>query len=656
MKLICGHWEFNGAAGSAFPALPSASNEGFQAETDIFCDAGLQLTTRDDSALHVESSPRKGPGSKPSFVIAWDGRLDNRSELIRETGIVSASNIADIEVVAAAYRRWSTDSFPKLKGDWALTIWDADSQSLILAKDPMGMRPLFFARNPHGIKWSNSIQWIVRNSNTGEINLEYVAGWFSFFPAADLTPYCSISAVPPSSFVRFHLNRLETHKFWEFQPPQPLQLADDYEYEERFRKEFANSVRRRIRTVKPILAELSGGVDSTSIVCVADALLAHEEGLAPRLDTLSFYDDNEPNWNERPFFELVEAKRGNAGRHLKVDSTQDLGFLLASSKDLACVPAEVTKTSGYRTELSTWMRSRDYAAILSGIGGDEFTGGVPTAIPELADLLVTFRFRSLARQLKSWSLAQRRPWIHVLLETFRTFVSPARSSGSQTRRPPAWLSAQFRQRYHTVLLGYEKRLTVWGSLPSFQENLSVVEALRRQIAASSVDSEGIPSKSYPYLDTDFLQFLFSVPREQLIQPGRRRSLMRRALAGIVPDEILNRKRKAYVLRSPIIAIGACWPELQAFTRNMISEQLGIVSSRMFLEALDQVRKGHEMAILPVYRLLLIECWLRNLVEHNVLAFDAGSGGRWDDPPLRLSRAIPERGFQQAEKFKWEGGD
>jgi hypothetical protein len=110
------------------------------------------------------------------------------------------------------------------------------------------------------------------------------------------------------------------------------------------------------------------------------------------------------------------------------------------------------------------------------------------------------------------------------------------------------------------------------------------------------------------------------------------------------------------LRSPIIAIGACWPELQAFTRNMISEKLGIVSSRMFLEALDQVRKGHEMAILPVYRLLLIECWLRNLVEHKVLALDAGSEGRWNDPSLRLSPAIPERGFQQAEKFKWEGGD
>jgi len=628
MKLICGHWDFTGKAGSAFLAgWQSSSTDALQVGSDIFCDDGLQMVARGSSPLHVESSAQMHTDSKPSFVLAWDGRLDNRSEIMREIGIAPTSDTPDTQLVAAAYRRWKISSFSKLKGDWAISVWDVAGQCLVLAKDPMGMRPLFFARSSQGIKWSNSIEWIVRNAETGEINMEYVAGWFSFFPATHLTPYCGVAAVPPSSFVRLLRDSSTVAKFWEFPAAQILRLADDYEYEERFRQEFASSVRRRLRTVNPILAELSGGVDSTSIVCVADSLLAHEQGLAPRLDTLSFYDDTEPNWNERPFFELVEQKRGKTGLHFKVDSTQDLRFLLSPSEHLACTPGELTRTTGLRKEIGGLTGSTEYDAILSGIGGDEFTGGVPTAIPELADLLVTARFQKLAHQLKAWSLAQRRPWIHVLLETMRSFVAPPRSSGtSQPRSLPVWLSENFGRQYRSVLMGYEKPLTLWGSLPTFQDNLSVVDALRRQLAATAIECAGIPSKSYPFLDMDFLQFLFSVPREQLIQPGRRRSLMRRALAGLVPDEILNRKRKAYVLRSPTIAIGACWRELQAFAGNMISEQLGIVSSRLFLETMDKIRSGHEMAILPVYRLLLIECWLRNLAEHNVLAFGAGARG------------------------------
>ena len=94
--------------------------------------------------------------------------------------------------------------------------------------------------------------------------------------------------------------------------------------------------------------------------------------------------------------------------------------------------------------------------------------------------------------------------------------------------------------------------------------------------------------------------------------------MRRSLAGIVPDEILHRKRKAYVTRAPRAAIAAHWLDLQSLTHGMLAESLGIVSAAAFRRALDEIRHGKELSIVPIHRMLLLECWLRNLLQWGVL--------------------------------------
>jgi asparagine synthase (glutamine-hydrolysing) len=406
--------------------------------------------------------------------------------------------------------------------------------------------------------------------------------------------------------------KIVIRKYWEFTPSPELRFRDDEAYEEQFRSAFTMAVRRRLRSEQPLLAELSGGVDSSSIVCVADALLAHERGLTPRLDTFSYYDDREPHWDERPYFALVEARRGRQSFRARVDSGQDLAALFEGPREFCCTPTELLRHSRYREAFRNHVRCGGYGGVLSGIGGDEFTGGVPTPIPELSDLLASLRIGTLVSQLKTWALSQRRPWMHVLFDTVRAFAPSLLTGTVPARRPPAWVQPQFRRRYRSALTGYDKPLTFWGPRPSFQENLSAVEALQRQLAASNLGAEGSAEKRYPFLDVDFLQFLFSVPRNQLVQPGRRRALMRRALGGIVPDEILNRKRKAYVTRAPRLALVAHWKAVQSLTREMASESLGIVSSGRFRAALDELRGGKELSILPVHRTLLLECWLRHL--------------------------------------------
>jgi asparagine synthase (glutamine-hydrolysing) len=583
------------------------------------------------SVVKLRGRSSRHENAETNSVLVWDGRLDNAPDLARELGLRNDVKGDDAEIVAAAYEKWTNDVFRRIKGDWAFTVWNAEERCLVLAKDPIGTHPLFYSLTPGGLAWSSSLAWLVQNSAASRaLNFEYLAGWLAFFPSASLTPYSGIEAVRPSCFVSFEAGQAEIHKYWDFLPGEINQRCDEPEYEEQFRSVFTNSVRRRLRSIKPVLAELSGGMDSSSMVCVADALLMREPDLTPRLDTVSYYDDDEPDWNERPYFALVEAQRGREGLHVPADSSQYLARLF-EDQQFAAIPAEMGKT-GREDTVTTFIRSQGYGSVLSGIGGDEFTGGVPTAIPELADLIAAGHARSLAKQLTQWALSQRRPWFHVLFDTLRAFAPSYLGGTTVARRTPCWLTSQFRSQFRSVLHGYDSPLTLWGPPPSFQENLSALEALRRQLAASNAGSEGTADKRYPYLDCDLLQFLFTVPRRQLVEPGRRRSLMRRSLAGIVPDAILNRKRKAYVTRAPRTAIAAHWKDIQSLTRDMVAESLGIVSSAAFRQSLHEARAGKELAILPIHRMLLLECWLRNLSHWGVL-------------PNRYS--APERGRAKA---------
>src|SRR6202034_2975947 len=243
---------------------------------------------------------------------------------------------------------------------------------------------------------------------------------------------------------------------------------------------------------------------------------------------------------------------------------------------------------------------------LSGIGGDEFTGGVPTPVPELADLLVRAKFRKLAQQLKVWAIAKRSPWFHLLWEALGQFAPSALAGIPEHTRPTPWIEPRFIKRHEEALSGYPRRWRFLGPLPSFQENFLTLSGMRRQVSCAASTSGLLCERRYPYLDRDLLGFIFAIPREQLARPGERRSLMRRALSGIVPDALLRRERKAFVARSPRVTISNQWASLVAMSREMVSASLGLVDSRAFSQALEEARCGKRVAIIPLLRTFEME--------------------------------------------------
>ena len=570
-------------------------------------------------AFHTtkESRREKQPHiSSSGAVITWDGRLDNRTELISEVGDSLTNGSTDIAIVAAAYEKWGADCFAKLIGDWALSIWKALDCSLILATDPIGTKHLYYSFDDKQLTWSTILDPLVRLADkTLALNEEYIAGWLSMFPAAHLTPCVGIHSVPPSSSVLLRPGKHTVSRYWDFDQKNNIRYCTEAEYEEHFRVVFTKAVQRTLRSDRPVLAELSGGRDSSSIVCIADAIIVRGDAETPRLDTLSMYDDSEPNWNERPYFTKVEEKRGRTGWHVNV-GPQDPEQILASEPPRESPRCGFVPTPGYDGRTHPHFRmclaSQGNRVVLSGIGGDEVMGGVPTPAPELENLLARAQFGALAHQLKVWALEKRTPWFHLFWEAARGFFPPALLGVPKCMRPAPWLQPRFVKRHWAALTGYPSRTKLFGPLPSFQENVSTLDAVRRQLARTALPFEPPFEKRYPYLDRGLLEFMFAIPREQLVRPTQRRSLMRRALVGIVPDEILNRKGKAFVVRSPMVAISNDWAHFAEMTQNMLSGSLGIVDPERISEALQKVRRGEAVPMIALRRTLCLEGWLKDL--------------------------------------------
>ena len=116
-------------------------------------------------------------------VITWEGRLDNREDLLSHLPGDVSPGLTDLEIVAAAYENWRNECFGKLVGDWALAIFDPQEHAVILAKDFLGTRPLYYSMENHQLAWCSILDpLLLLSGRTFALNEEYIAGWLSLLP------------------------------------------------------------------------------------------------------------------------------------------------------------------------------------------------------------------------------------------------------------------------------------------------------------------------------------------------------------------------------------------------------------------------------------------------------------------------------------------
>lgn len=546
-------------------------------------------------------------------AITWDGRIDNRQELIVALDESLLANAPDASIVAAAYQRWGSRCFCKIKGDWATVIWDSKQRSIFLARDYAGVRPLFYYHTSEGVRWCSHLEALASSCGPFTVCEEYLAGYILLWPEAHLTPYSEIRAVPPGHFIQVSPSKIYSHAYWHFKPEVKTRLSTDTEYEERFWQLFRESVRRRLRANSPVLADLSGGLDSSSIVCMADDLIASGAVLNTVVDTFSALIHDEPGEKDSPYISAVEVQRGRAGHHIELVNGKDA--FSTEYKKFVARPGFVR--DDFVSAKQELIHRHGYRVLLTGTGGDELLGQALDPRIQIADCLHDFHLKGAADQIGAWSLLLRRPRFHLLVDAaLLQLPGSIRASLLLGKRPESWLNPRFAYRHRLAIRQLPAVEGSWAWAPSLRDWFQTYRNLTRQISAS----RGLREETrYPYLDQDLVEFLVSIPTKQLLRPGDRRSLMRRALARILPATISARRTKSTGGRSIAVTLQRHWPSLQNILNSSLICQLGYVHAKELHTSLLNIKNGNlGPTFLRTMRALSLELWLRAMIERGTI--------------------------------------
>lgn len=566
-------------------------------------------------------------------VVSWDGRLDNRDILLADLGADLKDDSSDAAIATAAWTKWKKDSPAKLIGDWALAIWNPVDRELVLARDRMGIRHLFYHLTHKNITWCTHLSPLALSGKQLTVSDEYIAGYIGFEPAAHLTPYCEIRSVPPGHFICIREGTATSRSYWIFNPRLKIRYKTDAEYEEHYRYLFRRAVRQRMRTDQPILAELSGGYDSTSIVCMADSIMENECVESPRLDTFSYYDSNEPDEDDLFYFSQVEEKRGRQGLRFDLKGCGD--SLPIEGRHFTATPG-FSHRSEIQSALSMVFESGQYRVVLCGSGGDEMNGQALDPRIQIANSLAGLRLVDAAKHLMSWSLLLRKPLISLLFQSLLELL-PISTRARLTPRGglDPWIPPTFGKAYGISLHQLEMVEGYRFLGPAARDALQTIATLSRRM--SNCQPSRV-ERRYPYLDQSLVEFLTSIPHDQLLRPGHRRSLMRRSLRHLLPAQVLARKSKASATRCYCVSLAKHWHVVEKMFREPLSSRLGYIDKDQMLGALRAMKNG----AMPIYvvRLLkafALEVWLQNAVTLGVITAPQSQVTR--DLPMR-SEVVP----------------
>ena len=552
-------------------------------------------------------------------MLTWNGRVDNRADLISQLDYYlphpTAATVPDLNIVMAAYAKWKQECFVRLLGDFSLALWDAQLSVLYLARDIAGARPLRYYIDHTRIVWSTDTTALLGILNTPvEVDEEYIAEAMSLRPSSEITPFKNIKAIKPAHVLRITAQgTLSTKQYWTLDPRTEIRYGTDEEYDEHALFEMSEAVRCRLRADRPVFAELSGGLDSSSIVCLADRVIAEGGVQTPSVQTVSHVFDECPTSDERKFISLVETQRGITGHHVR---DEDHLLLAPLPEDLKIVsPNPIVLSYGFHSGVCAAMNSMHSRVLLCGLGGDQMFGGIGGAYPELADHLVSLKLIALHKSLRAWSRARKRSYLELLWKDAIVRLLPQRLQPRAARRSnplPPWYSRGFMTRMDLYGRSVGMSAPKGFRKPSAKDQAAGFFSTVNNISSCWRNEQFGIDVTYPFVHRPLVEFLQAIPLDQLVRPGRNRVVMRRMLTGILPNEIAERRTKGNPTEAVFRAIARESERLRSVFENSRLCERGYIEKEPLLAALDRARHGYEWYSAFLVQTISLEFWLRGL--------------------------------------------
>ncbi|HET7695959.1 MAG TPA: asparagine synthase-related protein [Vicinamibacterales bacterium] len=528
----------------------------------------------------------------PSGLAAtFDGRIDNGDE-IRMRLPDAANDAADADLALSMFERWRTAGLGSMVGEWALAIWDPHRRTLHLARDYMGARPLYYARAADGVLWSTDLaDVVVRAGSADELSDRFAARFMALAPHPDTTPYERVHAVPPGVCVSIAATGgITQSRFWHLRADD-IRYRDPRTYEEHLRRLWRDAVRSRLRTSETVWAELSGGLDSSSVACMAGLLIHARAAAAPAIRFVSHATLHSPEGDERRFIAEVERRVGVRTEIVGVEESQN---------DADPRRAWLTPYALHGVGLATVRRVRAGGGrlVLSGRLGDAIMGCQPDNSIAVLDDLRSGHALSALRNMRAWSRATRKPFVEIAWGLLAGDRRAAPDGGLALLTPD--LRALVRD-----LRAPEPPADVRRSKrPLARMLLGYAAGARLDIPDRSPDVV----YSYPFTHRPLVEFMLAIPGEQLSAPGATRALMRRAFATFVPPRIISRISKGYYPPAAYRAARRAVAAMQV--RDLEVVQRGWIDPDRLQAAMHALSAGGGESGGEIHAVLRLEAWLQ----------------------------------------------
>jgi asparagine synthase (glutamine-hydrolysing) len=502
-------------------------------------------------------------------MLMMDGRIDNRSELVStlrlppsrlerfgEPGETRA--VSDASLVLAAYEAWDAGFAERLNGDFAIAIFDPRSRRLLLARDAIGVRPLYYFHTSRLFAFGSEIKALLAHPDIAPRPDEEGVADFMLIGSRpldhqDLTCFQGVSSVVPAHIVIVTTRGLARRRYWDFDTERRLRYRSFGEYTEAFGDHFKNAVKRRIRSKHPVAVSVSGGLDSSSIFCRAETLRRDGVASPPSIAGISYVSDRGES-NEQHYLRDIEAKYGVTVDRFPIEPLT--GMVRGVREQVAAIEAPfVDYMWGATCELHTRAAAAGARSMLSGHWGDQML--FSTAY--LIDLLRRGAWRSVWRHTRTYAryfgdeeTKMRRRLL--LVDAVRYHVPRAiapplkwlRLRVFERRDPKSWFSRSFLARalrYRYRLATFERTFHSAHARAVYIEARSKYHVQCMEWNAKVGALHGLDI-AFPFLDRDLIAFLMAIPGDVHARDGVPRVLLREAMHGVLPDSIRARTWKS----------------------------------------------------------------------------------------------------------------
>jgi asparagine synthase (glutamine-hydrolysing) len=562
-----------------------------------------------------------------NLCLTMDGRVDNREELVtalQSKGAMLRDN-SDAEIVLKSYECWGTECTARIIGDFSFAIWDKRQRQLFCARDVVGNKPFVYHWNGSRLLFSSELHALFEDAATPSEPNEGMIGEYLAVKIThtEETLYKNILRLPPAHYMIVRNGHATKHRYWDIDFSKEIRYPNDGEYAEHFTQVFRECVRSCLRSHRPVGAYLSGGLDSSSVVSMAQTVYRDGSVKDRRFETFSIVYPGLP-CDETPYIRALVERWDLRANYMPLEEApldrqrKQISFY----KDICDYP------NGTDTDpLRALAREKGVRVLLTGHGGDERLSG---SLYYLADFVRDGKILALCREMRGQdiSILSRHglsTLVHYSLvplfpNVVRKIIRSVKRALAHRRESLDWIDAEFARRINLEERVRDDRMA-GQPLRSSKAWLRVLLEHGGQVHGMELEDRTSAwfsiEQRHPFTDRRMIELSFGLPENQRLRKDQK-FVLRHAMRGLLPELVYERRDKAEFSETLFRAIGQVGAEPLCKLR---SEELGWISGnrvrtmRKEMELLhDNGDEGYVLRVWPLWMVCVLDLWLDEVMS------------------------------------------